>query len=100
MAQPQMARITCNLCNAWYNSERELRDHMQTAHRKFGSEQSLTPSSVQADRTKQGCTTSLRTEQENEIDKLCGRTPAEQQEEHTEPDEEKEAGAKPDNLDV
>ena len=40
MAQPQVARITCNQCNAWYNSERELRDHMRTAHREFGSEQS------------------------------------------------------------
>jgi hypothetical protein len=40
MAQPQAARITCNQCNAWYNSESELRDHMRTAHRKFGSEQS------------------------------------------------------------
>ena len=30
MAQPQMARITCSECNAWYNSERELRDHMQS----------------------------------------------------------------------
>ena len=40
MAQPQMARITCSQCNAWYNSERELRDHMQTAHRRSVSEQS------------------------------------------------------------
>ena len=35
MAQPQPARITCSECNGWYNSERELRDHMQTAHRRF-----------------------------------------------------------------
>jgi hypothetical protein len=39
MAQPAMARITCSQCNASYNSERELRDHMQTAHRRFVSEQ-------------------------------------------------------------
>ena len=40
MAQPQMARITCSLCNGWYGSESELRDHMQTAHRRSFSEQS------------------------------------------------------------
>ena len=40
MAQPQAARITCNLCNGWYNSEREMRDHMQTVHRPFVSDQS------------------------------------------------------------
>src|ERR1700682_1197421 len=40
MAQPQMAPITCSQCNGWYDSERELGDHMQTAHRRFVSEQS------------------------------------------------------------
>lgn len=40
MAQPQTARITCGQCNGWYNSESELRDHMQTAHRRFVPEQS------------------------------------------------------------
>jgi len=40
MAQPQLARITCSVCNGWYNSESELRDHMQTVHRRFVSEQS------------------------------------------------------------
>ena len=40
MGQPQMARITCSVCNGWYNSESELRDHMQTAHRRFAPEQS------------------------------------------------------------
>jgi hypothetical protein len=40
MAQPQAARITCGQCNGWYNSETELRDHMQTAHRRFIPEQS------------------------------------------------------------
>jgi hypothetical protein len=49
MAHPQEARITCNLCNGWYNSERELRDHMQTAHRRFVSHQST----FQTDREQQ-----------------------------------------------
>jgi hypothetical protein len=40
MALPQVARITCSLCNAWYDSERELWNHMQTAHRRFVSEES------------------------------------------------------------
>ena len=40
MAQPQVARITCSQCNGWYDSERELWDHMQTAHRRSFSEQS------------------------------------------------------------
>ena|SRR5713226_9577965 len=40
MAQPQVARITCSQCNGRYDSERELRDHMQMAHRRFVSEQS------------------------------------------------------------
>ena len=40
MAQPQVARITCSQCDGWYDSERELRDHMQAAHRRFDSEQS------------------------------------------------------------
>jgi|SRR6266566_2602235 len=39
MAQPQAARITCSQCNGRYNSEGELRDHMQTAHRRFVPEQ-------------------------------------------------------------
>jgi hypothetical protein len=40
MAQPQVARITCSECNGWYDSESELRDHMQAAHRRFVAEQS------------------------------------------------------------
>jgi hypothetical protein len=36
----QMAQTTCSECNAQYNSERELRDHLATAHRKFGTAQS------------------------------------------------------------
>ena len=91
MAQPQMARITCSHCNAGYNSEHELHEHMRTAHRAFGSEQNLPPSSVQEDRLKQGCGTSFVTEERSEMDKMCGPTPAEH-EECTQNDEEKEAG--------
>ena len=40
MAQPQVARITCSQCDGWYDSERELRNHMQAAHRRVFSEQS------------------------------------------------------------
>src|ERR1700674_2540056 len=40
MAQPQMAPITCSQCNGRYDSERELRDHMQTVHRRSVPEQS------------------------------------------------------------
>jgi ribosomal protein L44E len=40
MAHPQEARLSCRECNGWYNSERELQEHMQTAHRRCGSEQS------------------------------------------------------------
>jgi hypothetical protein len=40
MAQPQMARITCSECNGWYDSEHELHDHMQAAHRRFVPEPS------------------------------------------------------------
>jgi hypothetical protein len=43
MAQPQMARIACSQCNAWYDSERTLREHMKTAHRQGGSEQGSSP---------------------------------------------------------
>ncbi len=39
MAQPQVARIQCSECNGWYFSERELREHVQTAHRRFVLEQ-------------------------------------------------------------
>jgi hypothetical protein len=38
MAQPQPARITCTECNGWYVTERDLRDHMRTAHRRFVSD--------------------------------------------------------------
>jgi len=40
MAQPQPARITCSECNGWYVTERDLREHMQTAHRRFVSQDS------------------------------------------------------------
>jgi|CZKC01.1.fsa_nt_gi hypothetical protein len=40
MAQPKAARITCRVCDGWYDSDRELRDHMQAAHRRFISEPS------------------------------------------------------------
>jgi hypothetical protein len=43
MAQPQVARITCSVCNGWYNSESELRDHMQTVHRRVFLEESTSP---------------------------------------------------------
>jgi hypothetical protein len=33
-----MLQGTCSQCNAQYNSERELRDHMGRAHRQFSSE--------------------------------------------------------------
>ena len=93
MAPPQMARTTCPHCNAWYSSERELLHHMQMAHRVFGLEQSLPPSPLQANTAKQGCTTSLLTEEETELGQLRGRTPAEQQEKYTQPNKGKAVGA-------
>jgi len=47
MAQPQAGRIVCGQCDGRYDSERELRDHMQVAHRRFVSE----PSTFQRDGT-------------------------------------------------
>jgi hypothetical protein len=52
----------------------------------------ITPSSVPADLEKRGCATSFLTGKRNEIDKVCGGIQAKQQEEYTQPDEEKEAG--------
>src|SRR5258708_1034742 len=43
MPHPKMARNTCCICNGWYSSERDLRDHMQTAHRRFVPEQNTFP---------------------------------------------------------
>jgi len=37
---------------------------------------------------------SFLTEERSEMDKLCERTPAEQREEYTQPEEEKEAGGR------
>ncbi len=49
-------------------------------------------SPVQKHKTKLGCAVSFLTEERNEMDKLCERTPAERREEYTQPDEEKEVG--------
>ncbi len=38
MAQSQTAQITCSQCSAWYDSERQLHEHMKAAHREHGSE--------------------------------------------------------------
>jgi hypothetical protein len=38
MARSEMARITCNQCNSWYDSEGELREHVKMGHRRSGSE--------------------------------------------------------------
>jgi hypothetical protein len=34
MTHPQEARKSCDQCNGWYNSETELYEHMQMAHRR------------------------------------------------------------------
>lgn len=45
-----MAQTTCSECNAHYNSERELREHLGAVHRGFGSEQSSSqPSSTESE---------------------------------------------------
>jgi hypothetical protein len=43
MAQPQMVPIYCNECNGRYDSEHELWEHMNRAHRRFVSEQNTFP---------------------------------------------------------
>jgi hypothetical protein len=48
MPQPQPARITCSQCEGWYNSERELSDHMYAVHRRFVSEPSPVPDGPKA----------------------------------------------------
>ena len=59
MAQAQPARITCSQCNGWFDSERELHDHMQAAHRRFVSEQSaFQPGGAQPDSLKNKLDTS------------------------------------------
>ena len=40
MAQPHVSTITCSQCNGCYGSERQLWEHVQTAHRRSFSEQS------------------------------------------------------------
>jgi hypothetical protein len=52
----------------------------------------MTLSSVPADPEKRGCATSFLTGKRNEIDKVCGGIQGTQQQEYTQPDEEKEAG--------
>jgi len=53
MAQPEMARITCSQCNAWYDSQRELREHMKTGHRGGASaEGSSQHDGIKQDNTK------------------------------------------------
>lgn len=39
-------------CNAWYDSEHELHDHLRMFHRQFGSE----PSGLEAGDTESGVT--------------------------------------------
>jgi hypothetical protein len=52
-----------------------------------------TPSpGVRMKNVQKGCAVSFLNEERNELDKLCGRTPAEQQEEYIQPDAEKEVG--------
>jgi hypothetical protein len=51
------------------------------------------PSSpARKDKTTQGCAVSFLNEERGEMDKLCERSPAEQLEEYTQPEEEKEVG--------
>jgi hypothetical protein len=52
MAQSQMGPINCRQCDSWYASDRELRDHMQMAHRRCVPEQSTSQSGAQPDGTK------------------------------------------------
>jgi hypothetical protein len=40
MAQPNMGRLTCSQCGAFYNSEKKLNEHAKATHHKGGSEQS------------------------------------------------------------
>ena len=49
MAQAQTARITCRVCDGWYETDRDLREHMQAAHRRFISAPSSAPNSSPGD---------------------------------------------------
>jgi hypothetical protein len=77
MAQPQVARITCSQCDGWYDSERELRDHMQAAHRRFDSEQStFQPGGTHPDSFKNQLGTSKEERKENILRLTrCGSPP-------------------------
>src|SRR5690242_17107855 len=50
------------------------------------------PPAQEDNKKKQGCALSFLTEERGEMDKLCERTPAEQSEEYTQADQEREAG--------
>jgi hypothetical protein len=92
MAQPQIARFRCSQCDAGYDSDRELGDHMRATHHKFVSEHGSPPSSAPAGSAKQGCATSFIMEERGETDKLCGLTPTEKKEQYVQSDKEKETG--------
>jgi hypothetical protein len=49
MAQAQTARITCRVCDGWYETDRDLREHMQAAHRRFISAPSSASNSSPGD---------------------------------------------------
>jgi hypothetical protein len=102
MPEPRMARITCDRCNAWYSSERDLRAHMETAHRTSRGPVRSAPAdtvtseeSKPSDRTGEatsGCATSFLTEERNERNAECGEAPKAVTGEYKQPDAEKEAG--------
>jgi hypothetical protein len=50
MPQPQLARITCSVCNGWYDTDCALRDHMQTAHRRFVEQSAFQRNTAYPDR--------------------------------------------------
>jgi len=50
MPQPQLARITCSVCNGWYDSDGALRDHMRTAHRRFVEQSAFQSNTAYSDR--------------------------------------------------
>jgi len=47
-----MPNTSCSQCNAWYNSEHELNDHLETVHRMFGLKQSSSePGNAESEET-------------------------------------------------
>ena len=50
MPQPQLARITCSVCNGWYDSDSALRDHMRAAHRRFVEQSAFQRNTADPDR--------------------------------------------------